>query len=57
MMRHLDVGPFGGDRQNPLGDAERGGIGGSDVMDADSNDRARVFQSDAAQRPNLIARR
>lgn len=37
MMRHLDVGPFGGDRQNPLGDAERGGIGGSDVMEEGSD--------------------
>lgn len=33
VARHCDVGPFGGDRQNSLGDAEGGGIGGGDVME------------------------
>jgi hypothetical protein len=33
VVRHLDVGPFGGDCQNPLCDPEGGGIVGSDVME------------------------
>ena len=32
-----DVRPFSGDRQNLLGDAEGGGIGGGDVMEEGSD--------------------
>jgi hypothetical protein len=37
VVRHLDVGLFCGDCQDPLGDAEGGRIGGSDVMEERSN--------------------
>ena len=37
VVRHLDVGPLGGDCQNALGDAEGGRIVGCDVMEEGSN--------------------
>jgi hypothetical protein len=37
VVRHLDVGPLGGDCQNALGDTERSRIVGCDVMEEGSN--------------------
>ena len=37
VVRHLDVRPFSGDRQNPLSDAEGGRIGCGDVMEERSD--------------------
>jgi hypothetical protein len=37
VVRHLDVGPLGGDCQNALGDAEGSGIVGCDVMEEGSH--------------------
>ena len=37
VMRHLDVGPFSRDRQDPLGNAEGGRIGSGDMVEERSD--------------------
>jgi len=52
-VRHLDVRPFSGDRQSPLGDAEGGGIGSGEAADlrlVGSNSNTRLWR---ARKPDV----
>jgi hypothetical protein len=54
VVRHLDVSPLGGDCQNALGDAEGGGVGGSDVMEEGSNSGKAGIEGDVAGRDCVV---